>query len=884
MASVRRLLVVWCALVGALSSLACGPTEPAKNPRFDLSKRGKQDATATAANLEGPPGLPAVIIAELASESTEVHFARNGNRGLLLSRKDGRWLTGPLVLDQDEAVPSDQPELADVAPAPAEPGPLALVPKGEGFLLVWARSSQAGEEVWAQALTADGQAEGEARSVSASYPEVRWVDALVADGGATTLIWEVRRGETSDVYVASWSLASMGAPKRIAEDAIGWHAAGGRRGAGIAWVSGRGDQGTAHFVAVGTDGQIGKPITLSPRGPGGPTAAALPDVQVARVGDGYLTAWTDESRTDPHVWLARVTGAGTLAGDPGPALPPVGGQAFLAIVAAEDHSQALLAWEHAPVTRERRRVELTILDGSGTPGARAALELHGGASAPHVVPDGRGFAALTLAPLRHASASPDPKGDPLGPVFVRFDEGLGVRSAEPIRVAALQGQSVGAAGVPAQVHGLSCAGGLCSLLATGSGEPALLALVSLPLREALWRAPAERLGPTEPPEATALEGLAMMDAPLADIDATKLHDGRTLVAWVTHFAGKSDDASVGPAPPGATLAYRLIDEDGTLGKVRVLSERAISIGGVDVEPLPKSDKGIAVLGWAGPNNRASQVYLTVLDDQGDKLRQKTLTKVNRPQNKELPNEVYDVAIAVRDDGGVVCTWADTRDGNPEIYVARANRHLERRDRERRLTENTTMSVEPAITIANGRVLVAWTDGPSDDSDLFLRALDPDKLVPAGPANRVHDGEGRTRSPGWAGAESGALTLNWLDESADGSTKSLHIVALDDSGKAITAVREIALPGSTTITSSTIRCTSERCRGVVSALGGSVLRLGAFDTQRKLGGPVRGKQLLTLPMGTAQDVGLSSPSTDVDTAYFVRDRAEGALLRRLRLRW
>lgn len=884
MASVQRLALLWCALASALSLIACGPTEPAKNPRFDLSKRRQQQAPAAPASLEGPPGLPAVIIAELASEATEVHFARNGNRGLLLSRKDGRWLTGPLVLDQDEAVPSAQPELADVAPAPADPGPLALVPRGEGFLLVWARPSQAGDEVWAQALGSDGQAEGEARRVPASYPEVRWVDALVADEGPTTLIWEVRRGETSDVHVASWSLSSVGDAKRVAEDVLGWHAAGGRRGAGIAWVSGRDNQGTAHFVAMGADGALAKPITLSPRSATGPTAEALPDVQVARVGDGYLVAWTDESQTDPHVWLARLTGGGALAADPGPAVAPVGGQALLAIVGAEDHGHALLAWERAPVTGDRRRVELTILDGSGAPGARAALELHGGASAPHVVPDGRGFAALTLAPMRHASARPDPAGDPLGPVFVRFDERLGVRSAEPIRVAALTGQSVGAAGVPAQVHGLSCAGGLCSLLATGSGEPALLALVSLPLREALWRAPAERLGPTEPPEATALEGLAMIDAPLADVDAVRLHDGRTLVAWVTHYAGKSDDGSVGPAPPGATLAYRFVEANGKLGKVHVLSERAISIGGVDVAPLPASEKGVAVLGWAGPSNGASQVYLTVLDERGDKLRQKTLTKVNRPQKSELPNEVYDVAIAVRDDGGVVCTWADTRDGNPEIYVARANRHLERRDRERRVTENETMSVEPTVAIADGRVLVAWTDGPSDDSDLFLRALDPDKLVPLGPPNRVHDGAGRTKRPAWAGAESGALSLSWLDESADGSATTLHMVALDDGGKAITAVRDIALPGSKAITSSTIRCNAERCRGVVSALDGALLRLGAFDTQRKLGGPVRGKPLLTLPGGTAQDVGLASSSTDVDVAYFARDRPEGTLLRRLRLRW
>ncbi|MCA9570836.1 MAG: molybdopterin-guanine dinucleotide biosynthesis protein MobB, partial [Myxococcales bacterium] len=36
----------------------------------------------------------------LASPETEVHFARNGARGLLLSRRGGRWLTGPVDVDR----------------------------------------------------------------------------------------------------------------------------------------------------------------------------------------------------------------------------------------------------------------------------------------------------------------------------------------------------------------------------------------------------------------------------------------------------------------------------------------------------------------------------------------------------------------------------------------------------------------------------------------------------------------------------------------------------------------------------------------------------------------------------------------------------------------
>jgi hypothetical protein len=857
-----------------LSVAACGPGEPAKNPRLDL--KGKPVPTVSEGpKLPGPPALPSVIIAELADASTEVHFARNGARGLLLSRKGGRWLTGPVHVDREQAVPGDHPKLRDVAPAPAERAPLSLVAFGEGFLLAWSRPTQGGDEVWAQELTVEGEAVGQALRIGKPHPEIRWVDAVV-DRAKATLVWEVRRGDSDEIHAVAWSPTAPATPQVIAEDVLGWHAVAGPDGTAIVWVKGTGDKGRAMMVTLGKDGRAGKATALTPK------ATAFPDVQLTRVGSQLLAAWTDERTLDPHVWLARLDGRGALVGETAPAVKPVGRQSLVALTSTEDHTRGLLAWEEGPTAATGRQVEMAMLGADGRLGTeRAALELHGEAAAPHIVPDGKGFAALTLAPLSRAD---EPAADQpaVGPVFVRFDGRLAVRSAEPIRVDGLAEQGVGQAGVPAAVRGLSCAGGLCSLLASGGGSPALLALVNLPIRRGMWRAPVAPVVTNEPPTAEMLSAVAEIDAPLADLAAVRLHDGRTLVAWITHFAGQAGQA--GPAPPGATLAYRFVAADGTLSEPTVLSKRAVSIGGVDLVAMAAGDKGVAVLGWVGPSNKASQVYLTKIDSKGGKVRQKVLTRANRRQKGELPNEVYDVDLVARKDGGVIATWTDTRHGNPEVFVARVNGSLERRDRVRRITDNATASVEPTLALVDDQLMLLWADGSGAESDLFLRTLHPDKLVPKGPAVRLHDANGRCRAPRWAGESADRLAVHWIEESAEDESSKLRLVALDPRGRTITAVRDVTLPRVAQITSATVGCTPDRCRGVLSGAAGDVLEIGAFETRRELGGPVRSHTVARLEGATAQDLFLSATTEDLGVVLFVRDRANGSVFRKLDLRW
>src|SRR5690606_5538287 len=132
------------------------------------------------------------------------------------------------------------------------------------------------------------------------------------------------------------------------------------------------------------------------------------------------------------------------------------------------------------------RVHLALLEGALAPTDRAAtLAFHATDGTPHVVADGAGFAALTLAPM---TTSPPGEGDDeasVGPVFVRLGADLSLRAAEPVRVLPF----AATAGVPTAVYGLSCRDDRCTALATGDPKPPVVVLATLPVRESPWRAP-----------------------------------------------------------------------------------------------------------------------------------------------------------------------------------------------------------------------------------------------------------------------------------------------------------------------------------------------------------------------------------------------------------
>jgi hypothetical protein len=371
-----------------------------------------------------------------------------------------------------------------------------------------------------------------------------------------------------------------------------------------------------------------------------------------------------------------------------------------------------------------------------------------------------------------------------------------------------------------------------------------------------------------------------MPAALADVSSVTLSDGRQLIAWVTHHAQTREQ---GPAEPGATLAYRFID-GGKAGAVHVLSERAISIGGVKAIALPtgehpKKNDAVAVLAWAGPNAGSSQVFVTKIGATGAKLLQKTVTAVTRKGAKDgaPPNEVFDIDIALTDKGNMVCTWSDTRDGNAEIYAARLDGNLQRRNADRRMTTTPGPSLEPAVVVVGEQILLAWSEAASDGApaEVLFMPLDGG-LEPSRQSARLLETATHSRGVQWVGTERGALALSWLED-GDGA----RFVALDDGGAVRGVPRKLTLSESAALSSLSMRCTARGCRGVVAASVSRQLLFGGFETTLDAGGAVRARSMAALTSGGA-DPALSS-SVDVGSIFFV-DNGEGVRLRALHLVW
>lgn len=874
-----------CAL--ALLSLAvvlaaCGPQEPAKNPRFQLEK--PSPAAVRQLTLSGPEALPGVVVAELASEETRVHFARNGQKGIIVARAGGHWVSGAIRIQKNaEDAVADDPQLITIAPAPAERGPVALRAHGGGFIFMWAKAVNAGQEIWAAALDAKGAIVGEPRSAGRAFENVTFVDALSSESHPTVLLWETTDNGKQTIYAAELPRAAdtpgkLGPTATLARDAIGWQAATGPAGTAIAWVDG--EPGRVKALTLGKDALVSSPIALTTG------ATALADVHVATLADRFLVGWTDLSAGDHHVHVAAIDGAAKLLSGAAPVLHPVGGQALISLVAAQDRQRVLVAWERdLGVAMSPRQIELSLLDATGAllPDG-AELDFYSQEGTPFLVADGAGFTALTMAPLQmRETTSTTPV---IGPVFVRFGQRLAARAAEPIRVAELKHQAVGMEGVPRLVEGLECDGGVCSLLATGDGTPALVALVSLPIRASVWRSPARKRPVSQPPLVTELSTLADVDEPIADIASAVLADGRTLVAWVTHAIGHGEPQKSGePEPATATLAFRFVDQ-GQPGPVHTLSTRAISAGGVAVLALPEGlvRDAVALIGWSGPAN-GPQIYASLIDKAGGKARQKTVTQIVRAAGKKgsAPNEVYDVDVAHDGHDNFVFAWSDSRDQNPEIYVARVNPQLQKNVRDQRITQSDGPSIEPHLSSSGGRMLLAWSDAEGDAaSDIFVAELDGTTLAMNGKPRRVEESPAHSRTPRWTGT-SGSLALSWIDESTDEVPAAVRLMAVDERGLGETAARRIRT-STGTVTSRLVRCEKSTCRGIVGATDGKVLQLAPFATERASGAPVSAPVTNLLGGGTSQDLAMVSASASAGVVFFVHDRAGGARVRRMTLRW
>lgn len=923
-------------LAGA--SLSCGA--PKLEPIVPPVATMMPQAAPAPATATGPALLPAQVLAQLDDENAAPYFARRGEEGLLFFSSRGHWYTR--ALGADGAVKSPAP--LEVATLATEATMAALKPVADGYLAVWAELVAKNHAIKILALDADGKPRGEPALLTQVTDDVTWLDVL-PNAKEALVLWEVPRDDRSDVFVAPVSGGKAdGAPQAVAQGVIGWEAEPTPRGAALATVS---TDGAAPRAARGKRRAARTAEEASPRGtklgkvwlteidvkgkPGTPALVsaeptAQVDVTLADVGGKYVLAWTDERNIDACVYLAAVEPGGKIATPPHRATAPFGEQAMVSLIAegftpgGPRSKRALLAWEdQLKAPREGRLIHLATVGPDSALGRERAALIFAASGPPDIQPDGEGFAAVTLAPVRElppgieAHAQQGVKGDaPVWPAFVRFGPDLGVLAAEVVRAAPFASSD----GVPSLTRSLSCAGGTCTTLASGAVVPAKgpetpavatpLALVSLPVRQSPWRASAYREADESPPRASSVTALFDGDH-LARVTAVDEPGGGVLAAWVTYVlesaslgrAGKKGKAAPARAEEGqaATLSVRPLGADGAAGKPVTISQKAVSIGGVALAPAPAPGQGSqgkkveTAVAWVARERGEPQVFVTKVGPDGEKLAQKGVTVLSRKKKGAPTTEASDVAIAYAGGEGSggdgwITAWVDTRDGNAEIYVAKVDRSLTKIVPDRRITDAPGDSAEVQIAVRGKDVFLVWSDArakPDEGSgDIYLARLDAATLKKTGPELRLFASATHSRTPQIQPVGKGFL-VSWIEEGegARGGVEAeagLRVAQLDEKG-ALLGSPQLVRAGDGTVTSATLGCGPKTCRGVLTSAIGEALVLGAFElTPGGPAGPV--KTIAALTGGATQDVSPAFSGPSATSLFFADDAVGGSG----RVRW
>ncbi|MEM9695648.1 MAG: hypothetical protein AAGA56_24100, partial [Myxococcota bacterium] len=263
-----RLVPILCVLAAVVGCKT--PPAPISAAEAEMKKNqiGRSDLVPDPEPGAAPGGrrstVPASVVAEVPTSERMVELARNGRRGLLLSRQRGRLVVGVVNVDAPtgEAIPADS-ELIDLGAAPATDHPVAIRPYGRGFIATWSVGSGAGDEVWVAELGPTGERKGENRKLGTIPGTITWLDALTHPRSKTaTVVWETT--DAKKHHNVGLLALDRPSPTPLLKGVSAWHAAptpSARPQVALAWVNpdGRawtkawtvGDRPTATAVALG---------------------------------------------------------------------------------------------------------------------------------------------------------------------------------------------------------------------------------------------------------------------------------------------------------------------------------------------------------------------------------------------------------------------------------------------------------------------------------------------------------------------------------------------------------------------------------------------------------------------------------------------------------
>lgn len=792
------------AFVLAVFSLGCAGAGEAPEPRRPVPPRPASELPSTARAFES------VRFASVPAGTFGPYVADAKTGGVALwasSHEKGRAWFG--VAFDTQGNPRGAPQR--LAKAPDEVGLAMVEPSLAGFTLLGTHES--GPSTYLDTLELDAHARARAQPLRLSEVsgEVVWIDLVTTSKGSLAL-WGVKSPEGADLFAALVGGEKL-QPAPIVKGARAWQAAALGSGAAVGVVAG----GKVFVQTLDEHGAPATRVAVTQT----PTASAALDM--VPVGADLLLAWSDEADGDAKVQLAAVDRSGKLLGPPKP-LPTLGDHALVRLVPPHPGSErAYLAWESLlDRPAEGRALVLAPVSRDGSVGeARATLD-HAAkdGSMPELAATASGLAALTLA--KACSRGKDCKGAPLLPTYVELDAELRVTASEPLTLSSLRGDA------PDLAWGLSCNAKPCRVLAAQAVAPTPVWAVKAVAKPSDFVPAARRAEKSTPPRVAALELLAKTDM-LSDVALTKLGQS-SLAAWVTYFDPAAPwERLTKPAPDGkldpvrALLQVRAVPDSGAALAVETISLRARSLGGVALAPA-QSAPAEALLGWTAIDFKQPQVFLTVLDEKGKKLRQRMLTRA--------PGEKSDVALAGLADGWLLA-WVDERSGDAELYAARVNRQLMNVGPEKRITNAAGAASDVALLVKGQAVLAAWSDARDKErpgvGDIYVASLKSADASISGGERLVAKTPKHSRSPALAPKGDGAL-LAWIEESPSGSGEAeARIVEIAADGAPAESSSAVELPGPPSALA--LDCRDDRCRVLVALQRGGASELWVAEWPR-----------------------------------------------------
>lgn len=657
--------------------------------------------------------------------------------------------------------------------------------------------------------------------VLAETPAAVLYTQIVASPRGALVFWVERTGSLADLWVVAVEGRGPRRPARLVRHLTAWQIVDSKMGLTVATREGKAHPGI-YFRQIGASGQVlGSPIPVARDVRGGL------DLDVAMTKERIVVGYSSTEASGSSVVLAPFDLGGNPLGPITELTAPRGAQALVRLLGSEEDDRVTAIWEEP------------LRASHGLPSMLVGTSAEGG---------------VAVEPAAAFSVS---RQDPLLPLIARHGRDLAIVTDSFCR---FDGEDAGACRIdassrsatlldanskstrlldltlpsgraPSMAWDLDCTGSSCALLLAGSASPA-----------DIYLAPVENLRVSEVHEKRAV---TILDPARARVTRTEIvsqvpelnglaakslgtgDEPKELLAWVSYFDPEQPYViPSAPAPDGrrAPVRARLStvsvesSSSGPKESTSVISYRARSLGKVALV-APEGESGLepGLLAWAAVDGTDPQLFATLVDAKGQRVRQKMLTRT--------PGEVSDVA-AIRVDNGFMIAWVDGRTGSPEVFAVTVDESLNAVGDAQRVSHGARAPADVALIHAFGGVVSVWSDARGADSaghaHLYSARLNAANGRPLSAEQKFSESGGHAHGARLAvqRGESERLVACWIESRPGEGTDSgvARCTWSTELGKPSSPAFDLPTPP--TAGDLSVHCDERGCRAVVVAAGDS----------------------------------------------------------------